>query len=109
MKPYKFFIFVLVVFSSTFFIHAQDSKKTKSKYEETVFKVNMSCQNCQAKIEKNIPWEKGVKDLKVDLEKKTVTVQYDQKKTTEANLEQAIKKLGFTCQKEEPEQKVSSM
>ena len=102
MKSFGFIIVVLAVFGSMFAVNAQDGKTGKSKFEEVVFKVNMTCHNCQAKIEKNIPWEKGVKDLSIDLEKKIVKIQYDRGKTSEAKLEQAIKKLGFTCAKDEP-------
>ena len=105
MKSFGFIIVILAVFGNISAINAQDDKTSKSKYEEVVFKVNMNCHNCQAKIEKNIPWEKGVKDLNIDLEKKIVKIQYDLKKTSEAKLEQAIKKLGFTCEKDEPKQK----
>jgi copper chaperone CopZ len=64
----------------------------------------MQCHNCKAKIEKNIPWEKGVKDLQVDLEEKTVTIIYNPQKTTEEKLQKAIEKLGFICKKDTEEQ-----
>ena len=40
---------------------------------------------------------KGVKNLKVSLEDKTVSVTYDPAKTDEATLKKEIEKLGFTC------------
>ncbi|MDR2040672.1 MAG: cation transporter [Bacteroidales bacterium] len=82
-------------------LNAQESKKQQKtkKTEEVTFAVNMNCHNCQAKIEKNLPWEKGVKDIKVDLKKKTVKVDYDPSKTTEDKLKESIEKLSFTVEK----------
>ncbi len=86
---------------------AQEKKaeEKKAKTGTVTFDVGMNCHSCQLKIEKNIPWEKGVKDMKVDLEKKQVTIKYDPNKTDEKTLEKAIEKLDFTCEKAEVEQK----
>ena len=43
---------------------------------------------------KNIAWEKGVKDLVCDLQKKTVTVTYDTRKTDLETLLKAFEKIG---------------
>jgi len=81
-------------------ILAQDNKKAKpKKTEEVTFIVSMSCDGCKQKVEKNISWEKGVKDMEVNLEKKTVKINYDPKKTTEKKLKKAIENLKFTCEK----------
>ncbi len=52
------------------------------------------CMSCKAKIEKNIPFEKGVKDLKVNQSEQEVTIQYRTDKTTEETLIKALKNLG---------------
>ncbi len=88
----------ILLIGCAFTAQAQDKKSKQKKTEEVTFNVNMNCHNCQAKIEKNIPWEKGVKDLKVDLENKTVTVSYDPKKTDPEKLKAAFEKLEFTCE-----------
>ncbi|MDR0560465.1 MAG: heavy-metal-associated domain-containing protein [Prevotellaceae bacterium] len=80
-------------------VDSPDKAEKNSKNKKVVtFNVNMHCHACQQKVEKNIPWEKGVKDLKVDLTAKTVKITYDPKKTTEENLKKAIEKLDFTCE-----------
>ena len=76
-------------------VQAQDKKK---KTETACFSVSMSCHNCQAKIEKHIPWEKGVKDLTINLEEKTVCIVYDPNKASLEKLQQAIEALDFTCE-----------
>lgn len=66
----------------------------KKKAEKTVvFHADLHCESCKAKIEKNIPFEKGVKDLKVDMKSNTITVTFREDKNTEENLKQAIEKL----------------
>ena len=44
-------------------------------------------------MEKNIPYEKGVKDLKVDMKAQTVTVTFREDKNTQENIQKAIEKL----------------
>ena len=64
---------ILLLLSNTFFLNSQNQKQiVEKKTAEVTFNVNMHCENCKAKIEKNISWEKGVKDLSVNLENKTV-------------------------------------
>ena len=75
----------------------------KSKREAVTFHVGMHCASCQERIEKAIPMEKGVKDLKVDLDKKEVTVIYNPTKTTVEKLKKAIEELGYSCEKKLPE------
>jgi copper chaperone CopZ len=50
---------------------------------------------CVNRIEKNIPFEKGVKDLQVDLENQKVEISYKSKLTSKENLQKAIEKLKF--------------
>jgi len=73
----------------------------KKQAAEVTFKVNMTCENCKKRIEKHIAWEKGVKDLTVNLDEKLVTVKYDGKKTDEASLKKAIEGLGYVAEKKE--------
>lgn len=84
-------------------LNAQDAKKNKK--ETVTFTVpEMDCQNCVKKIEKNIPFEKGVTDLKCDLKSRTATVTFRTDKTSEQNLESAFKKLGLETTKEKVEE-----
>lgn len=73
-------------------VQAKDDKK---KTETVVYKVEMDCQSCVNKIEKNMVYEKGIKDLKVDFEKQTVAITYKSDKTNGEKLVAAFKELGF--------------
>lgn len=69
--------------------------KKKEQKEEVTFDVSMTCDNCKKRIEKNIAFEKGVTDMKVDLPNKTVSIQYKGDKTDSTKLQKAIEKLGY--------------
>jgi periplasmic mercuric ion binding protein len=71
------------------------SQKKRANRETVVFHVAMDCHNCQQKIEKNMAFERGVKALDVSLQKQTVQITYDTRRTTNEKLQEAIKKLGY--------------
>ncbi len=64
---------------------------------QVVFASNIHCANCSRKVQENIAFEKGVKDLKVDVEGKTITVVFNPAKTDTLKLKKAINKLGYTA------------
>jgi len=69
----------------------------KGNKQVVVFNVDLHCQACITKIEKNIAFEKGVKDLVCDLKEKTVVVTFDDEKTNVKTLQTAFAKLGKTA------------
>ena len=80
----RLFSILLVVLMATSMAFAKGEKQT------VVFDVDLHCQGCCDKIMKNIAYEKGVKDLRCDLEKKQVTVIFDNEKTNVEKLQQAF-------------------
>ena len=84
---------ILMVFALSINLQAQ-TKKDQSK-KTVMFNVSMHCESCQRKIEKNIAYEKGVKDMLVKLEDKTVTIKFDTLKTNESKLIKAFNDLGY--------------
>lgn len=66
----------------------------------TVFVTDVDCEHCAAKIMNNVPaLGKGIKDVKVDVPTKEVTVTYDASKNNDA---QIIKGLASLRVKAEP-------
>ena len=96
MKPLKLSTSVLALLLCLT-LNAQTAPEKTKKSETVVFAVNMHCESCKKRIENNIGFEKGVKDLAADLNAGTVTIKYDPRKTTAATLQEAIRKLGYTC------------
>ncbi len=73
---------------------AQKPKKAKAEIKEVTFNVSIHCKNCLRKLQENIAFERGVKDLHVCLEDQIVAIKYDASKTNEDVLMKAIVKLG---------------
>lgn len=69
-------------------------KEAKKKEAQTTFVVKIMCDNCVKNIKKNIAYEKGVKNLKIDSENQKVTVIYNPRKTNPEKLIEAFKKIG---------------
>lgn len=74
-----------------------DNKKAY-KYIQVTIQTSGTCQSCKDKIESNIAYEKGVKDVWFCLATGEVTVVFNPKKNTVSSLCAAIQKLGFTAE-----------
>ena len=90
-------LLMISVFAVTTSSMAQEKKEIKKKKntETLTYWASIDCEACKAKVEKNIAFEKGVKDLNVDLKTKLITVTYRSDKTNPEKLEKAIQDLGF--------------
>ncbi|MFI3277713.1 MAG: heavy-metal-associated domain-containing protein [Rikenellaceae bacterium] len=67
--------------------------KEKSNITTTTFSSDIDCPSCTKKIMNVIPFEKGVKDVKIDLPKKEITVKYDNNKNSDESLTKSFEKL----------------
>ncbi|MGL4364006.1 MAG: heavy-metal-associated domain-containing protein [Bacteroidales bacterium] len=71
---------------------------TKLKSNEAIIILQsekIDCHSCKAKIEKTIPFEKGVEDLSVDIKRKSVTIKYRTDKTDVDLLQKSLEKIGY--------------
>lgn len=55
----------------------------------------MHCQKCEQKIKGNVRFVKGVKKIDTNVEKQTVTIEYDAEKTTTEKIAAGFKKIGY--------------
>lgn len=92
MKAKHLFIAFVYMFVVSFTLNA--SPKTDNKKTVT-FNVSMHCQSCVNRIEKEVSFEKGVKDLQVNLSDKTVKVTFDSIKTNTNTIKKSIEDLGY--------------
>lgn len=83
---------MIALFALSTTVGAQNKNE---KTAEVTFSVPVDCPNCKKKLESVLPHEKGVKDLKVDLEKQTVWFKYQPDKTNKDNLKKAIEAQGY--------------
>lgn len=69
------------------------AQKKQVELKTTVFQTDVDCENCAKKVDNSIPYQKGVKEVKVDVSTQTVTVTYDKAKTNDEALLKAFKKV----------------
>ena len=69
------------------------AQKKQAELKTTVFQTDVDCDQCAKKIDNSIPYQKGVKEVKVDVSTQTVTVTYDTSKTNDETLLKAFKKV----------------
>lgn len=89
----KFFVFAVAAVVAALLLTS--ASKPKAALREALYQTNLHCEQCAAKITDNVSFEKGVKDLKIEVDAKTVKIVYDSNKTDAAKLAAAIRKLGY--------------
>ena len=104
MKRYLIIALTLLLVAGTA-AFAQDKKQKKqANIQEVTFVTTIDCKNCVKKVEANLPYEKGIKDMKVNLEDRTIWIKYDADKTDKEKLAAAIVKLGYEAEEITPEE-----
>lgn len=92
----KYFAVLILAFSVNALMSSEAfAQKKNEKWEKVVFSTHIHCESCVAKLEANLAYEKGVKDLEISLEDQTVTFRFDPKKTTKEKLSAAMAKIGY--------------
>lgn len=108
MKTIKLMIVALcLIVAGANTLSAQTDKKS-NKDSEVTFKTSIDCHNCEQKVKKNLPFEKGVKDVNVTLDTKEIKIKYRSDKTDKEKLKKAIEKLGYTAEEVDPTQTTAS-
>ena len=103
-------LLLIIVLAVATVCSAQTAKQEKGKSKElqtVVFTTSpeMHCANCEKKIKDNIRFEKGIKSIDTNLEKKTVTIQYDADKTSVDAIKEGFKKIKYEAQEVKPDEK----
>ena len=62
------------------------------------FVVAMDCQSCANKIKDALAFEKGIKELKFDIENNLLTVSYDSKKCNADKIVKALDKIDYKAE-----------
>ena len=87
---------MMVVFAISF---ANEAKAQKKDLKKVYFKSSMDCDHCEKTLTEYLKFEKGVKDLKVDLATNTILIEYKEGKNTDEAFAKAIKKKGYEANK----------
>ena len=92
MKKLLFVCLAAALSLSVGTLSAKNDKKAKTV--TTVFVTDIDCDHCVQKIMNNVPvLGKGIKDVRVDLPKKEVTVVYDAAKNDDAHIVKGLASL----------------
>ena len=89
----KIILMCLVALFGINMANAQQPKNGDKKSVVVEFVTDIDCAGCAKKVTNTIPYEKGVKDVQVDVATKTVTVTYDPAKTNNETLVKAFAKI----------------
>lgn len=68
------------------------------KEKEVKIKTSAICGMCKARIERNLAFEKGVKEADLDVKSKVVTIKYNPAKTDISKLKANISKTGYDAE-----------
>lgn len=101
----KIVLMCLVALFSVGIANAQTPKKGEKKSVTVEFVTDIDCAGCAKKVTNTIPYEKGVKDVQVDVPTKTVTVTYDPAKTNNETLVKAFSKIKIKAEAKVQEEK----
>ena len=86
----------MMLITAALFISANMFAQEKAKKSETVeIKSSVVCGMCEERVTKELTFEKGVTDVKVNLETKVITVTYKTSKTDKETIKKAITKIGY--------------
>ncbi|GAB1419927.1 hypothetical protein MASR2M12_26920 [Bacteroidales bacterium] len=80
--------------------------KGKAKKTETVeIKTSAVCSQCKDRLEKNIAFEKGVRDVRLDLDTKVLSITFKKGKNSKDKLKKAVTSLGYDADELEADAK----
>jgi len=86
-------MFVLVLISQ--FAHAQQEPVKVADGYKIDIKTSAICEMCQYTLDRDLAFEKGVKEARLNLENKVMTITYNPKKTDPETLRKRITKVGY--------------
>lgn len=92
MKP-KNQLILLTLLTLIFFSENLLAQASKSDTIST--KTSVVCGMCRERVEQNLAFEKGIRDVEVNLETKLVFVRFDPRKTNPPEIRKKISKLGY--------------
>ncbi len=100
MKTLKFISIIAIILVS---IPGMAQEETKTK--EITIKSSVVCKMCKERVEHDMAFEKGVKEVTVNLETKEIDITYRPDKTTPDKLRLAVSKIGYDADDVEADQK----
>lgn len=95
MNRNLFLLSLAGMLSSSLLTNAAGTTNREDKDKIVKIKTSAICEMCKERIERNLAFEKGVKEANLDVATKVVTVIYNPKKTDVTKLKANISKTGY--------------
>lgn len=94
MKRFSLLLMMLMLSICTF---------AKGELKTVVYTTNpvMHCENCENKIKNELKFVKGIKKIETSVENQTVTITYDETKTTPEKIEKAFSNIKYKVKRVE--------
>jgi periplasmic mercuric ion binding protein len=86
---------VFMLTALTFMFQNTNAQTAKSGTKTIKIKTTAICDMCKDRITKGLSYDKGVKSTNLDIPTKTLTIVYDESKTTPEKIKVAITKVGY--------------
>lgn len=95
MKAKNVMITTLVLAVFLLVSNVSFSQNVKKNEKEIKITTSAVCGMCKTRVEEGLAFEKGVKDVVLDLDTKVLTVVYNTKKTNEEQILTIINNMGY--------------
>ena len=89
---------IMLTLTTIFMLTGLPSQETEKKKKHLVtveIQTSAVCGMCKEKLEHDLAFEKGVKDVNLDNETKIITIKFKEGKTTKEKIKIAITKVGY--------------
>lgn len=93
----KRIIVIMIAICAACFTVGASKPKQKATVRTVVYVTDLECESCAKKIKENVSFDKGVKDLAVDVKSRTVLIKFDESKNDTLSLRKSLNKLGYAA------------
>ncbi len=97
------FVALMVTFTATDSFAA--GKKENTKITTTEFLTDIDCDHCVKKVMDFMPFQKGIKSVKVDMPTKVINVSYDNRKSSDEAVIKLFEKIDVKAKVVKPKVK----
>lgn len=93
MKTLKFIATLVLLICTVAIADLTASPKKEKELVTRVYSAHLHCESCVTKVMNTLPFKKGIKDVKVELEQQQITVQYDAEKSSDTIIIKSLKSV----------------
>ena len=97
--------YVLIIMTFVFMASGTAFGQKSKEVKEIQILTSAICGDCKERIEHHMKFEKGVREAKLDLETKMLTVSFIEDKISEDDIRQAVSKIGYRADNVPADQK----